>query len=221
VLSDKDRGSVGKTFFVLLLLFSIFVLGDIITTTWLIHNDPAGISNEANPFGAILYSKYGVAGLFIGKMAFFLPFSIMLISAESRYRNIKWLRQTNEIIVLGLIAYSLVIFLNNFTAILVISFFSGWPFLLQILPAMKFLIVVFSFSLEGAILGLCGLKSRMKNIEIIIGTILIVIPLLFHDAIYTFLAGNPLLLVAYVASAITILGIAFYIIDEIIRKKKT
>ncbi|MFQ6076687.1 MAG: hypothetical protein ACE5Z5_11225, partial [Candidatus Bathyarchaeia archaeon] len=178
MLKDRNGDPITNIFFVLLLLFSIFVLGDIITTTWLIHNDPAGISNEANPFGAMLYLKYGVTGLFLGKMAFFLPFSVMVITTESRYRSVKWFRQASEVVVLGLIAYSLVILLNNLTAVILLNAFRGWPFLLQLLSAMKFLIIVFSLSLEAAILGLCGLKGWMRRAEIIIGTILIVVPLL-------------------------------------------
>jgi len=216
---DKGDDSVKNTFFILLLLFSIFVLGDIITTTWLIHNDPGGISNEGNPFGAMLYVKYGIAGLFIGKMAFFVPFSAMIITTTSRYSNIKWFRQASEIVVLGLIAYSLVILLNNLTAIIVLSVFKGLPFLLQILPTMKFLIIVFALSLQGSILGLSGLKSRKRSLEIIAGTVLIVIPLLVYDPLYSFLAKDPLLFIAYNASMLTIMGIAFYITDEIIRKR--
>ena len=210
-----------NTFVTLLVFFSIFVLADIITTTWLIQNDPSGISNEANPFGTMLYLKYGILGLFIGKMVFFLPFSIMVITAETKYYRSKWFCKASEIIVLGLIAYSLVIFLNNFTAIIVLSALKGWLFLSQLLSTIKFLIIVFSMSLEIIILELRGLKSHVQRVETVVGSLLIVVPLLLFDRLYIFLADNPYLLIAYIASLLVMLGIASYVTDEIIQTRNT
>ncbi len=203
----------------LLILFSIFVLGDIVTTVWLIHNDPSGISNEGNPFGALLYMKYGVIGLFLGKFIFFIPFSLTVLTLERRYAHVDWLCRANEIAILGLLAYSLVVFLNNFVAIIVLEAMKGWPFMLQILPVIRFFIIVFCLSLEVGILGLCGFRSWLRRAEAIAGSILMVVPLLVYEPIYVFLSESPLLLVAYMASLLTILGIALYITDEVIKER--
>lgn len=219
MLGGDGGASVGNKFFLLLLLFSVFVLGDIVTTTWLIHNDPAGISNEGNPFGAMLYLRYGVAGLFLGKMTFFLPYSIMILTTETKYQSLTWYHKASEIVVLGLIAYSLIVFLNNVTAIIVLNALKGLPYLHQLLAAMKLFILVFSLTLEVSVLGLLGEKSWMRGLGVAVGTLLIVGPLLYVDPLYTLLAERPALLVAYLASTITILGIALYIAEEITQKR--
>jgi hypothetical protein len=220
MMGDKDEGSTYSIFFILLILFSIFVLGDIITTTWLIHNDPAGISNEGNPFGIMFYSTYGIGGLLLAKMIFFLPFSILVITWESKYYKIKWFHQSSEVIVLGLIAYSLIIFLNNLIAIIIISASKGLLFLLQLLPIMKFLIIIFSIALTAALFSISGLKSRMKYSEVVIGTIIIIIPTLLYETLNIFIIVTPIYLIAYIGSILIILSIAFYIINEIVRERR-
>jgi len=219
LLNDEDGYSIHSLFFVLLVLFSVFVLGDVVTTTWLIHSDPAGIFHEVNPFGLSLYSNHGVAGLLLGKMVVFLPFSTIAITAESKYHKIGWFHKTSEVLLLGLIAYSLTIFLNNFLAIINISALKGLPSLFQLLPTMKFLIIILSLTLEGAFLGLSNLRSWMKYAEGIIGTTLIIAPPLLSHRLSILLTKNPLLLIGYVASMLIILGISFFITDGVIRER--
>ncbi len=148
---DNDVSSIYNALFMLLLILIIFVIGDTITTSWLIYNDPSGLSNESNQFAILLYSKYGIGGLLLAKMMFFLPFSTLTIIAESKYHKIKWFHHSTEIILISLIAYSLVIFLNNLIAIIIISAFKGLLSLLQLLPVMNIFIIVLSVTV-GAIL---------------------------------------------------------------------
>ncbi|MFQ6076051.1 MAG: transglutaminase-like domain-containing protein [Candidatus Bathyarchaeia archaeon] len=69
-------------------------------------------------------------------------------------------------------------------------------------------------------LGVGDRRERlMRYAEIIIGTLLIVVPLLAYKPLYIFLTENPPHLITYIASTLTILGIAFYIIDEILRER--
>lgn len=70
-------------------------------------------------------------------------------------------------------------------------------------------------------LGVADRRERLvRYTEIVVGTLLIVGSLLFYDPLYSLLRGNPTLFVAYIASTLTMLGIAFYVIDEIIRERR-
>ncbi|MCW4032549.1 MAG: hypothetical protein NWF08_04050 [Candidatus Bathyarchaeota archaeon] len=221
MLKDKDQYSLHRTIIILLLLYIIFVTGDIITTTWLIYNDPAGIANEANPLAASLYLKFGVLGLILGKMIFFIPFSIIVINSENRYQKIKWFRQASEAIVLGLITFSLIIFLNNIIAMITISILKGVPYLLTLLQAMVFLTIILAIIIEGIILNHYNLMNHVIFLQIIIGTLLVITPLLLSHNTFFLLLKNPILFIGYILSTLIILGTAFYLTDEIIRYRKS
>lgn len=215
-----SRASIGlDVLATLLILFSVFVLGDIVTTVWLIYNDPSGISNEANPFGALLYLKYGVAGLFFGKVLFFFPFSVMILIAESRFQGVGWFHHANEVIVLGLIAYSLVVFLNNTVAIIMLHAMRGWPFMVKLLSVMRLFILIFTLSLEVGVLNLLGFRGWLRRVEAVLGSLLVILPLLMYEPLYRFLSENPLMLVAYLASMLTVLGVSFYLTDEALKER--
>lgn len=208
---NRDDNGLNTIFVLLLILFTIFVLGDISTTNWLIHNDPGGILHEANPFGALLYMRYGLAGLFLGKMFFFIPYSIMIFAIKSRYRNVRWFGEACEVIVLCLIFYSLIIFLNNVSAIIIHSALKGVEYLHQLFLPMKICILVLVVVYGASILSVFGVVSQSTKFEIMLRILAVIGPLIFYDPLYEFLSEYPIIFIAYFLSWIVLLGTAFYL----------
>lgn len=210
-------GKVRLDLIVLLLIYyCIYVGSDLATTYWLILNDPYGILHEANPIGRALYLSQGLVGLLIGKLLTFIPLSIMVIVFETKFRSLRWFRETTETVILGLITYSLIIFLNNFVAIIVITFFEGQVSLLY--PTIKGLILVLSASLGIVLLHVHGYGNLLMASEVVLGTAVTIGPLLLFDPLFEYLGENLWFLMGYVASVLTIIGIFFYITDEIIKE---
>lgn len=204
----------------LLIYYAVYVVGDLSTTHWLILNDPYGVSHEANPIGVALYQSRGVLGLLLGKMATFVPLVLMVIVFEARFRSISWFRETTETVVLGLITYSLVILLNNFTAIIIIQVFRGEAHLLRLFPVIKGLILILSISLAVVLLRARGHGGLLRATETIIGTAAMVGPLLLYDPLFRYLGENMWTLLAYTLAMFTIIGAFFYVIEEIVRERR-
>lgn len=177
----------------------------------MIHNDPGGILHEANPFGALLYIRYGLAGLFFGKMIFFIPYSIMIFTTRSRYRNVRWFNEVSEVIVLCLIFYSLIIFLNNVSAVITYSAFKGVEYLHQLFLPLKICILVLVVAYGVSILSAFGVVSRSIKFEIILSILAVIGPLIFYDPLYEFLSEYPMLFLVYLLSWAVLLGTAFYL----------
>lgn len=215
----KMFGKVRLDLIILLMIYySIYVVGDIATTYWLILNDPYGILHEGNPIGRALYLSQGLAGLLIGKLMTFIPLSAMVIIFETKYRNLKWFRETTETVTLGLITYSLILFLNNFAAIIVTTFFNGQ--LLQLYPTIKVLILILSTSLIIVLLRIHGHGNLLTISEVVLGTAITIGPILLFDPLFQHLGQNLWFSMVYLASMLTIVGIFFYITDEIIKERK-
>jgi hypothetical protein len=149
----KDGDPIYTLLFILLIILFIYVIGDVMSTAWLIYNDPVGLSNENNPLALLLYSKSGIGGLLVMKMSLFLPFSSLTIFTVNKYHAIKWVHQSSEMILLGFTLYSLIIVLNNLLAIIVISAVKGLMFLVQLLPMMNAFIILISLVVIGVLLS--------------------------------------------------------------------
>jgi len=215
----KESGKVRIDLMVLLLIYySIYVIGDLATSYWLILNDPYGILHEANPIGRTLYLNQGLVGLLIGKLMAFIPLSTIVIIFEAKYRNLSWFRETTETVMLGLITYSLTIFLNNFTAIIAIAFSKGQ--IMQLHPTIKGLILVLSTSISIILLRIHGYRHLLMASEVALGTAVTIGPLLLFDPLFEYLGKNLWSLMGYTISILTVVGAFFYIIDEIIKERK-
>ena len=149
----KDGDPTYTLLFILLVIFLIYVVGDVMSTTWLINNDPVGLSNENNPLALLIYSKSGIGGLLLVKMSLFLPFSSLMIFTVNKHHTIEWVYQSCEMILLGFTLYSLLIVLNNLLAIIVTSAVKGLTFLVQLLPVMNAFIILISLAVIGAFLS--------------------------------------------------------------------
>jgi len=82
-----DNGHIDiQTIVILGILFVFYVIGDIVTTLWLISNHPEGIAAESNPLGIYLYTQ-GVYGIMTAKLLVFIVISLMAILIEFHYKH--------------------------------------------------------------------------------------------------------------------------------------
>lgn len=110
-----------STVFVLVVLYVAYVVSDYTTTQWLIANDPQGIENEVNPLAKHLYRDYGMAGMLAAKSLLYVAIGLTAVFVEASYQSQRKVRIFKELTMLALIAYSLVVVVNNSYAIFVIS----------------------------------------------------------------------------------------------------
>ena len=83
-----DKGHIDiQTIVILGILFVFYVIGDIVTTLWLISNHPEGIAAESNPLGIYLYPQQGVYGIMTAKLLVFIVISLMAILIEFHYKH--------------------------------------------------------------------------------------------------------------------------------------
>ena len=78
-----------STLVILAILFLVFVVGDLLTTIWLINNYPGGIEGESNPWGALLFSSKGIVAMIFVKITLFMILSASVIMMEYFYKHDK------------------------------------------------------------------------------------------------------------------------------------
>ena len=105
-------GTIKGSTLILLGAFAIpFLIGDYITTTWIINNETAGIYAEGNPVIASLYTDHGYNGLLMVKVATFL-----MIGATAYLIDMKFCSRLNRLkewALLVLIGFYMLVVLNN------------------------------------------------------------------------------------------------------------
>jgi len=109
-------GEIKLSTLILLGAFALpFLIGDYVTTTWLISYEIAGTDIEANPIVASLYGDFGHNGLLMGKLATFLLIGgiVYLIDMKFCMR----LDRLKEWTILALIAFYMAVVLNNMLVI--------------------------------------------------------------------------------------------------------
>lgn len=219
-----DRNSENKKgarvdLIVLLLIYSIlYIAGDLLTTGWLVYNDPYGILHESNPIGRALYLSGGLLGLAAGKIAAFAPLCITALVFDERFRGLTWFREVVETTILGLITYSMIITLNNIFAIIFIASSLGASDIVRLYPIVKVIVLLLSTGINILILRIQGYRDWVRVFEVIMGTLVVAGPLALYQPLLDFLKEQLWLLALYVISVITILGVFFYLFEEF-RKK--
>ena len=106
-----------STLILLGILFLFYVVGDYLTTSWLIHNDPVGIDNESNPIASTLYRYFGHPALLMIKLAAFIAIGSVVYFIEIKFPQHARINKLKKGVVLVLIGYSFLIVLNNIYAI--------------------------------------------------------------------------------------------------------
>jgi len=200
--------------FLLFILSMVYIVGDLVTTAWLIFNDPGGILNETNPIGRYLYIKGGLQALVVGKLVAYIPLVILSLIFDSKYRDVIWFREVIETSLLGLLTYSMIIILNNLFAMYVITFTNSQMNMVSFLPVLRGLSFVISVTFSTLILRVLGVHDYTTRFEVYFGTIVLAGPLTLYRPLLNVLKGNIWLFLSYIISVLTILGIFFYLLEE-------
>jgi len=114
-----------QTIVILVVLFLTFVIADLVTTVWLINNYPGGIEGESNPWGVLLYSTEGIAGMIFVKLAVFLIVTTSAIVMEIFYKHDKNVMRISRYTILGLTGWSLIIVTVNVMIMYMLSMQAG------------------------------------------------------------------------------------------------
>ena len=191
----------------LMLFYGVFVIGDVVTTFWLIVHSPEGIAGEASPIGRFLYENYGFAGMIAGKIAAFLAFSLAVVSLWSKYVGVRWFEEALETIILAMSGYSALVVVNNVASIAYVSALLGTP------PreALRVLAAVLTLSLIGAV-ARAIFKETARFVASLIGILVALMPLIFWPKL------NVLLYTGYVATLFVLIILSFYYVEEVVLK---
>lgn len=193
--------SIRSDFLVLLILFYfLFVLGDVLTTFWLIRYYPGGITGEMNPFAHLIFMRYGYLGMFLSKAIVFLVSSTVFIILYNMYSRLSWFREALEIMILGLSGLSSIVIVNNIFSIIVVSRFIYGS---QPTWLLKTLIFILSMCIVG-IGSLTIFRNPVYITESIVGCIISLAPLISWPNI------NPVLYTAYIILLFIIIILSTY-----------
>jgi hypothetical protein len=212
-LIEKARGEVLFSLFVWYLLYVII---DVVTTLWLIQHSPLGLSGENDPLARAYYQSFGTAGLLIGKLLFFVPCAFAAIMMDAYYEHVPWFKEVTEAVVLSLIAYTLIVILNNILAITETAIAAGeFGLLISLLARTIGLgsLLIATFLAYGTA-RIVGVKDNHRILEVAIGTVIIIGPLfLWSGTLTQTFSAQPLALLAYLAAMFTFVGAAIYILE--------
>ncbi|MHB8568350.1 MAG: DUF5658 family protein [Nitrososphaerales archaeon] len=204
----------------LLVWYIIFGIMDVITTYWLIQNYSAGISGEANPLGRALWDQFGLAGLILGKVLVFIPMSAAVVYIHSAMKEKKWFREALETILLGMIGYSLIVILNNVVGAILVSAYYD-PRVLTTIGFLYFKLGILALCVGVVVAGLHFTKQANDSLRVVeasVGVLVVITPTLFAQGVFHYLiVEQPLLFIAYLFGVLSILGIAFYMAESILR----
>ena len=204
---------------VLLILYVVYVVGDMVTTRWLVMNDPLGIAHEGNPLGRFLYLNHGFLGLTMLKLAIFIALTLVVLITEARYRHISWFRELTETTLLGMLSYSTITLMNNSYAIIMINRQVGSTDIEALYPLFKVIALICSILLNAMILRIRGIGGTLRYIELILGTIVVAGPLLFYRLLLDFLRERLWLGFLYTLSVTIIVLTSLYMFEEIKKRR--
>jgi hypothetical protein len=213
-LIEKVRGEVIFSLFVWYLLYVVI---DVVTTFWLLQHSPLGLSGENDPLAKAYYQSFGTAGLLIGKLLFFVPCAFAAAMMDAYYEHVPWFKEVTEAVVLSLIAYTLIIILNNILAITETAIAAGELGFLASLLARTIGIgsLLIATVLAYGTARIVGMKDNYRILEVAIGTVIIIGPLfLWKGTLTQTFSAHPLTLLAYLAAMFTFVGAAIYMVEE-------
>ena len=187
----------------LILLYSLFVVGDLLTTFWLINYYPGGISGEMNPLAHLLFKKYGYLGMVVSKTMIFLISSTSFIILYGKYEQIKWFREALEITILGLAGLSAIVIVNNVFSIIVTSvFIYGY----KPIWLLKILVSVFSVVIVS-LASLIVFKNTLYMVESLIGSTISIMPLIFWPNL------DPVIYLGYLILVFVVIVLSIYYLE--------
>jgi len=205
---SKTHSIQAETLIILSILFAFYVVGDLMTSIWLISNHPEGIAAESNPIGIILFTQQGFVGLMMAKILVFIALSLMTIMLEFHYKHERNVMIVSNLTILGLMALSLIVVTVNVMMIYTLSLIEGTyesTFLLQTY------VVIFAVTISGLFLVPKFIPGTLGIVEVILALFVILGPLAFSPGIYQFLlADNLTNFLVYLGINAGIIGMMIY-----------
>lgn len=203
-----QRPIKGETLVMLGVLFAIYVVGDLTTTIWLIANYPGGIEEEWNPFASSIYNQWGISGMILSKVMYFIFLSTTVLILESLFSHEKKVTLATNFAILGLIALSLIVLTTNVLLIFQLSLNDGSY-------ETKFLTQVYAIFL-GLILAILiimpkFLPKSLGKVEISLMVAVLLGPVLFSPGLYKHLAGDELyVILSYLGISVGTVGLLIF-----------
>lgn len=195
-----------------MILFVFYVVGDLLTTIWLIEKSPKGIGGELNPIGVMVYSEHGIFGLIFFKLIIFIALSLMVLIIEFHYGNQPRIIAVANYTILALMAWSIIAVTVNVLLVYVYSLEQGTyesAFLLRLY------IVLFGVTLAGLILLPKFYPRTLGIVEVILAAVIILGPFAFSPRIYQPLIENPIRLLIYGGLIVGIAALMIYSIHRL------
>lgn len=205
---NKKHSISIETLVILGILFVFYVVGDLMTTAWLVAKHPTGITGESNPLGILIYTQQGLFGLITTKLIAFIAISLMALIIEFYYRDVKNVMLASQFSILGLMALSLIVVSVNVLLIYTLSLQEGSyesTFLLRVY------LVIFGVTLAGLIIMPKFVPRSLGIAESVLAIIVILGPLGFSPGVYQFLLNDDIVnFLVYIAINVGIIGLMIY-----------
>lgn len=198
----------------LAIIFLVHVTGDLLTTDWLIRNDPSGITNEMNPMGRILYTKGGVTMMAGAKILVFALMVVCVAYVNKNHEGVRGYGDFSETILLGFLAFSTMVLINNVLAMTTIYANLDSATVLDFINGVKPLGLVFAVLSNLLLYKFKAFADRIRRVEFILLTIAVAGPLTINPSMLSFLIKDKELLFIYVLSITFIVGSFTYFMSE-------
>lgn len=176
-----------ETVVILGVLFCFYVVGDLITTVWLINKHPEGILGESNPLGILIYTQQGVFGLILAKLLIFIAFAVLALIIEFHYKHDRRSMIISNLSILGLMAWSIIVVSVNVLLVYTLSLQAG-SYESIFLP--KIYMVFFAITLGGLIILPKFVPASLGIMEILLAIAVILGPFAFSPGLYQFLFND-------------------------------
>jgi len=206
-----------QTIVMLGILFLAFVVGDLVTTIWLINNYPGGIEGESNPWGVLLFSSEGIAGMIFVKLGVFVLLASSAILMEYFYKHEKNIMRISHYTIIGLTGWSLVIVTVNVMVMYMLSVQSS-VYEMEFLP--KLYGVMFGMVFAFLVVLPKFYPKDLKTIQITLAILTIFFPIAFVPEIYqNIFLHDTLITVTFVATMISMITVMIIATNRLYKVK--
>jgi len=195
-----------QTIVMLGILFLAFVVGDLVTTMWLIENYPGGIQGESNPWGVIIFSAEGISGMIFVKLGVFMILASSAILMEYFYKHEKNLMRVSHYTIIGLTGWSLVIVTVNVMIMYMLSVQSN-VYEMEFLP--KLYGVMFGMIFAFLVVLPKFYPKDLKTIQISLAILTIFFPIAFVPELYQDLFNNKdtLITITFIGTIVSMIAV--------------
>ena len=207
----------GQTIVMLGILFLAFVVGDLVTTIWLIENYPGGIEGESNPWGVIIFSAEGISGMIFVKLGVFMILATSAILMEYFYKHDKNIMRISHYTIIGLTGWSLVIVTVNVMIMYMLSVQSN-VYEMDFLP--KLYGVMFGMIFAFLVVLPKYYPKDLKTIQVSLAILTIFFPIAFVPEIYqNMFLKDTLIIITFVGTMISMITVMIIATNRLYKVK--